>query len=116
MNTTLWILQVLVGLAMLAAGTMKAFGDKAKLEAKMSWAKGFTLGHVRLIGSAEIFGAIGLLLPRLVGLSFLTPLAAACLAVLMAGAVWTHVRLGDRQFAPALVLGALSALIAIGRL
>jgi hypothetical protein len=105
-----------VGVAIFAAGAMKAFADKSKLEQKMEWAKSFSASQVRLIGIAEILAGIGLNLPRLVGLAFLTPLAAACLALLMAGAVLTHLRLRDGAgFVPSLVLGALSAAIAVGR-
>ena len=116
MNTLLWVLQVLVGAAMAMAGTLKAFGDKQKLETKMAWAKQFSTPSVRLIGWAELAGGLGLILPRLVGLPFLTPLAAGCLTVLMAGAVFTHLKMKDNHFAPALILGALSAVIALGRL
>ena len=117
MNTLLWVLQALVGTAIFLGGAMKAFADKSKLEQKMTWAKGFSASQVKLIGIAEVLAGIGLIVPRLVGLNFLTPLAAGCLALLMAGAVGTHLKLKDgARFVPALVLGALSAAIAIGRL
>jgi hypothetical protein len=42
---------------------------------------------IRLIGVAEVLGAVGLILPAALRIrAELTPLAAACLAVIMAGA------------------------------
>ncbi len=49
------------------------------------------------IGLGEVRGGLGLILP--LGLSilpWLTPLAAAGLAIIMAGAVWTHVAVNER--------------------
>jgi uncharacterized membrane protein len=58
------------------------------------------------IGVAELAGAIGLLVPRLAGL------AASCLALLMLGAVGTHLLLVGGSAVPALVLLAASAAVA----
>jgi uncharacterized membrane protein len=58
------------------------------------------------IGVAELAGAIGLLVPRLAGL------AASCLALLMLGAVGTHLLVVGGSAVPALVLLAASAAVA----
>jgi len=58
---------------------------------------------------------VGLVAPQATGIApALTPIAAACLAVLMVGAVRTHQRLGE-GFAPAALVGALCCAIAAGR-
>jgi hypothetical protein len=58
---------------------------------------------------------MGLIVPALTGiLPVLTTLAAAALAALMTGAVFTHVQRGESFIAP-LVLGVLSALVAVIR-
>ena len=58
------------------------------------------------IGVAELAGAIGLLVPRLAGL------AASCLALLMLGAVATHLFVIGGSAVPALVLLTASATVA----
>jgi hypothetical protein len=72
---------------------------------------------VKLIGLAEALGGLGLVLPGLFGIArLLTPLAALGLTALMIGAVGTHLRRRDGQFASAAVLGLLTAVVACGRL
>jgi len=49
---------------------------------------------IRLIGSLEICGALGLIVPKATGyLPWLTPVAAGGLVLTMMGAIRTHVRL-----------------------
>jgi hypothetical protein len=57
------------------------------------WVNDFSAGKVKAIGVAEVLGAMGLILPAAIGIApVLTPLAAAGLAVLMLGAVFTRIR------------------------
>lgn len=115
MDMVLWIVQILLALAFLAAGLMKATQPKASLATRMKWVEGFSESNIKLIGVAEILGALGLILPQWTGiLPWLTPLAAAALAVLMIGAASTHLRLKESIVAN-VVLGALSVLVAVGR-
>jgi len=118
MNIALWIVQGLLALVMLGAGTMKAASPKTKLVANphMAWASDFSAGQIKMIGLAEIAGAVGLLAPWATHiLPVLTPVAAACLAVIMLGAVRTHL-VRKEPWAPPLVLAALCAFVAIGRM
>ena len=62
----------------------------------MGWVKDVGRGGVRLIGSLEILEAIGLILPAVTNIwSWLTPVAAAGLALTMVGALITHGRRGE---------------------
>ena len=72
---------------------------------------------IKLIGLAELLGALGLILPAVTGiLPWLTPLAASGLVLMMAGASFTHYRLKEY---PAIGMPAtlliLAALAAVGR-
>ena len=68
---------------------------------------------MKLIGIAELLGAIGLVLPMLLNVApILSPIAAAALTVVMVGAVVVHVRRKE-AFVPALVLAVLSAVAAV---
>lgn len=114
MLITLWILNALLALAFLGAGSMKLFrGTEALKGAGMLWIDDFAAPAVKLIGAAEIVGALGLILPLLTGVApVLTPIAAVALAVLMIGAVVVHARRSE-NFTPSLVLGVLSIVSAI---
>ena len=118
MNITLWIIAGLLAVAFLAAGAMKLAQPKAKLaESGMAWTEDFSDSQVKLIGLAEVLGAIGLVLPAATGIAtFLTPLAAAGLAVTMAGAAITHLRRGEGSMVPInVVLGGLALFVAVMR-
>jgi uncharacterized membrane protein YphA (DoxX/SURF4 family) len=117
MNIFLWILQVLLALAFLAAGLTKVIRPKDKLRDQMAWVEGVPEAGVKLIGTAEILGALGLLLPPLLHiLVILTPLAAVGLAIVMVGAIVTHVRLHEaNRTAPAIVLLIMALIVAWGR-
>ena len=117
MNIALWILQSFLALFFCIAGATKLAKDRSALLAdkRMAWAHDFEASHIKLIGLAEVLGGIGLILPlALHVLPLLTPVSAACLAVLMAGAVATHLRRNEPSAFPA-VLTLLSVLVAIGR-
>ena len=118
MNLVLWIIAGVLAAAFLAAGLMKITGKREQLLEKMPWVDDFSQGQVKGIGALEALGAIGLILPAATGIApILTPLAAAGLALTMAGAVVVHLRRGDGFGAavPSLVLGLLAAVVAWGR-
>jgi hypothetical protein len=86
MGIALWAVQGLLAVAFLGAGATKLSQPKKKLAKNMAWVEDFSQGKVRLISTLEIAGALGLVLPALTGvLSWLTPLAALGLALLMPG-------------------------------
>lgn len=115
MNAALWIAQGFVALVVTTTGAAKLVYAREQLARRMHWATTWPRGRIKLLGLAEVAGAAGLLLPTATGIApVLTPVAALCLAVLMAGAVRTHRRLGE-GFVPALIVGALCLAIAAGR-
>jgi uncharacterized membrane protein HdeD (DUF308 family) len=74
MNYALWIVQGLLGLIFLFAGGVKLVTPLEALTKQMPLPGLF----VRLIGVAEVLGAIGLILPGVLRIRpHLTPLAAA---------------------------------------
>lgn len=113
MNVVLWVVQGFLAFAFGAAGAFKLVTPrKTLILKKLGWAADFSDSQVKLIGLAEVLGAIGLVVPWATGiLPVLTPLAALCLAVIMGGAVAVHVRRKETPVPP-LVLGILSAALA----
>ena len=97
---------------------MKQFVPKDKLASSgQGWAQDFSPTSIRLIGLAEVLGAIGLILPAAVHIApILVPLAAVGLALVMVGAVVVHARRKEAvNVAVNLVLIALAVFVAWGR-
>jgi uncharacterized membrane protein len=117
MNIVLWVLQVLLGLAFLASGMVKATRDRGQLLERMPYVEDLSDGQVRTIGLLEIAGGLGLVLPAATGIApVLTPLAAVGLAIVMIGATLLHVRRNEPQgIAVTTVLFVGMAVIAWGR-
>ena len=115
MHTALWVVQGLVALAFVLTGGLKVVVPRVKLAEKMHWAKTWTDTNVKLLGLAEVLGAVGMIVPGLTGiLPILTPIAGIALAILMAGAVKTHLDLKEPAL-PAAIPGALALFVAVGR-
>jgi uncharacterized membrane protein YphA (DoxX/SURF4 family) len=117
MGIALWVIQGLLAVAFLGAGASKLSQPKEKLLKNMAWVEDFSQPAVRLIGAAEVLGAIGVVLPALTGiLPWLTPLAALGLVLLMVGAALTHLRRKEYgNIAVNAVLLVLAAFVAYGR-
>lgn len=82
-DVVLWVVQVVLALAFLAAGASKALAY-GRARKGMAWVSAVPEWLVRTIGTLEILGAIGLILPALTGiLPWLTPLAAAGLGTVI---------------------------------
>ena len=113
MNVALWIVQVLLAAEFIFSGVMKfvtPVEDMTKQVAMPGW-------FLHFIGVAEVLGGLGLLLPGLFGKkTFLTPIAAAGLVVIMIGACVITLLIGGGVLVLIpLVTGILAAFIAYGR-
>ena len=113
-NAVLWIIQVFLALFFaLASGAPKLLLPASELPMPIPLPQAF----VWLIGTCEVLGALALVLPSAVRVaSWLTPLAAACLALLTVCA--TIYQLMGNQPANALfalIIGALCAAVAYAR-
>src|SRR5215831_10107360 len=89
MNIVLWIIQVLLALLFLFAGGTKLLMPVEALQAQGPPNQIFFPGwFLKFIGLCELVGALGLILPGLLGRQqYLTPLAAWGLMIIMIGAV-----------------------------
>jgi DoxX-like family len=97
------VLSVALGATYLGAGTLKLLTPRETLLAnpRMGWAADFPDRSVKGIGLAEVLGALGLFVPWYSGVApFLTPVAAALLAVLQALAIRVHLRRGEPKVVP----------------
>jgi uncharacterized membrane protein YphA (DoxX/SURF4 family) len=119
MDTALWIAQSLLAGIFLATGLIKLTQPRLKMAAgPMAWAADVTDARFRTIGLLEVIGAIGLILPGVLGIApGLVPVAALGLVLTMIGAIVTHVRYGEteRLVVPLVLLG-LALFVAVERL
>ena len=119
MTYALWIAQGLLALVFLFAGGIKLLLPLEVMTEQMPLP--LPGEFLRFIGVAEVLGAIGLILPGLLGIRpGLTPLAAAGLVIIMTGAtVLTLAGVvpggGVAAALIPLVVGLLSAFVAYGR-
>ncbi|OZC59741.1 DoxX family protein [Rhodococcus sp. 06-621-2] len=104
MTIAFYIVAGLAALVFLAAGLMKFIRPKTALaENGLTWVEDFPSSTVKLIGAAEILGAIGLIAPAATDIApALSPVSAIALTIVMLGAVVVHVR---REEAPGLQIG-----------
>ena len=117
MNTALWIAQGLLAAMYLMAGIIKTF-QTAKAKEQMPWAKERSDGFVRFVGTSELLGALGLILPLVTGiLPWLTPLAAIGLIIIQLLAIFTeHLPKKEYNVIPInVVLLALAVFVVFGR-
>ena len=117
MNIALWIVQAILAIAFVLAGSMKTFLPIGDLADQMIWVADVPELLVRFIGVAEIAGALGLILPSATRiLPWLTALAAAGLGVILALAVIFHISRGEFVSIPtSLIILIFAAFVAYGR-
>ncbi len=118
MTIAVWIVSAIAALLFIGAGSMKLARPKSALEPQMGWVSDFAGWQIKTIGALEVLGALGLILPVLTGIApILTPIAAIGLVVIMIGATVVHARRKEwSMIGSNLVLAALAAFVAVGRL
>ncbi|MCI0555609.1 MAG: DoxX family protein [Anaerolineae bacterium] len=119
MNIVLWIVQGLLAAMYLMAGSAKAFQpSKVREDPRMTWTHGKADVTIRFVGTSELLGALGIVLPLITGiLPWLTPLAAIGLTLIQALAIFTvHLPKKEYNVIPVnAVLLALSVFVVFGR-
>ena len=106
-TVALWAGQVLLAAVFAGAGLAKLAGDPAMVEMFADVGAGQWLRI--LVGSCEVAGAVGVLVPRL------AVAAASGLALLMAGATVTNLAVLQASPVPSAALLVLAVLVAWGR-
>jgi uncharacterized membrane protein YphA (DoxX/SURF4 family) len=118
-NMALWIIAGVLAFAFAGSGIMKLVQSKDKLVASSTggWAADWSPAAIKLIGVAEILGAIGLIVPAALHVApILVPLAAVGLILVMIGAAVVHARRHELpNVAICVVLLLLAAFVAWGR-
>jgi len=114
LSRALWTAQAFTALLFLFAGSMKFIMPPEKMQQGSII---FSITFIHFIGVCECLGAVGLLLPGITRVqTWLTPLAAVGLTIIMIGA--TTVTILGMGIAPAIfpaVVGIITTWIAYGR-
>jgi hypothetical protein len=97
MHVAYWIVAGLLALFYLYGGGIKVIRTREQLLPMMAWVDTMPMRAVRAIGTVEVLGVIGLILPPLTGIAPWLALAAAIgFVLLQIGATRVHLKLGDR--------------------
>jgi len=114
MNILLWIIQILLALLFLFAGSTKFIMPVEEMNRQSPIALPGLFIH--FIGACEVLGALGLLLPSLLRIKpGLTPLAACGLAIITIGATVISLKAGVAVALLPLVTALLCIFVAYGR-
>jgi uncharacterized membrane protein YphA (DoxX/SURF4 family) len=113
MTYALWTIQVLLALEFLFSGASKFYMPIEEMTKQIALSGAF----IHFIGAVEILGGVGLILPGLLRIkTFLTPLAACGLVIIMIGATVITIQLGGVKMAIVpFVTGIFAAFVAYGR-
>ena len=116
MNTLIWIIQSLMAVLFTVHG-IAMFNPPPPVQESVVKKMGYSLRFLKLIGTLEVLGGLGLILPSWTQIApVLSPLAALGLATIMTSAAVSHARQGEgKQTAATTVVALLVAFIAIGR-
>ncbi|MFF0218173.1 DoxX family protein [Streptomyces vinaceus] len=100
MNIAYWLVAGTLALFYAYAGMLKVIRSRDQLRPMMAWVDRVPLPALRALGTVEILGAAGLVLPPLTGIALaLAPAAAGGLVLLQAGAILVHLTGDDRRIA-----------------
>ena len=119
MDITLWIIQGLLAFVFLMAGIMKLTTPKDKLRDKVGdWVDGVSDTTIQGIGLAEFLGAVGVILPMLVGVvEIMTPVAAIGLSLTMVAGMALHAKRKEyKEVGINVVIMLLALFVVFGRL
>jgi putative oxidoreductase len=111
MSIPIIIVQVVLGLLFVLIGSMTVAGRKMFVENFRRF--GYPQWFRVVTGSLEVLGGLGLLIG--IWLPWLAALASAGLALVMLGAVSTHLRIREplQKIALPIVMGALAVVVAV---
>jgi hypothetical protein len=98
MRIAYWIVAGLLAFFYLYAGGRKVAESRERLLPMMGWVDRMPMPLVRVIGTLEILGAAGLIVPPLTGIAAALAFAAAIgLALIQVGGIITHLSRGEAR-------------------
>ncbi len=116
MNPLIWTIQILMAILFVLHG-LAMFNPPMAVQESVVKKMGYNLPFLKIIGTLEVLGGLGLILPAWTQvMPLLTPLAALGLTIIMIGAAVSHARQGEgKQTVATSIVTLLVATVAIGR-
>jgi len=116
-NIVTWIVQVLVTIGIGMPAAFKLMLPYEQFAQNVTWAEDFTGMHIKIIGALEMLGVLAMSLPLLINnFKKVVPVAAVGLALVMGGAIMTHVmRAETMQMIQPVILMAMALFVAYSR-
>ncbi|MGW1712734.1 DoxX family protein [Streptomyces sp. NPDC002156] len=98
MTVAYWVVAALLAVFYLYAGGKKVLQSQEQLQPMMGWVDRVPMPVVRLIGTLEVLGAAGLILPPLTGIApWLAVAAAIGFVLIQVGGIAVHVSRGEAR-------------------
>ena len=98
MELAYWIVAILLAVFYLYAGGKKLTQTQDQLRPMMGWVDTIPMPFVRAIGTLEVLGAIGLILPPLTGIApWLAIAAATGFVLIQIGGIVVHLRRNEAR-------------------
>lgn len=121
MTVAFWVVAGFLAVFYAYSGGNKVVRSRDALRPMMAWVDAMPFGLVRTIGTLEVLGALGLVLPALTGIApWLAVAAAVGLVLVQVGALTLHLRRGETKViglnVALLVLAGAAAWLAAARL
>ncbi|MCX5008226.1 DoxX family protein [Streptomyces sp. NBC_00638] len=114
MDVAYWIVAALLAVFYLYAGGKKVLQSQERLQPMMGWVDRVPVPLVRLIGTLEVLGAAGLILPPLTGIApWLAVAAAAGLVLIQVGGIAVHVSRGEARLIGLNIVLLVAAAVAV---
>lgn len=108
----IWVFQILLALWFMMPAYMKLTISKEKMIAAKQLPPDGNPVPIRVLGFLELLGIVGIIVPRLTGLlPVLTPITAACFAIVMIGAFIIHFNKHEYKVLPMIVIAFILSLI-----
>jgi uncharacterized membrane protein YphA (DoxX/SURF4 family) len=116
MDALIWIIQSLMAVLFVFHG-IAMFNPPPPVQESVIQKMGYSLPLLKVIGTLEVLGGLGLILPSWTRIMpVLSPLAALGLVIIMIGAVVSHARQGEgKQTMATSVVTLLLVFVAVGR-
>jgi uncharacterized membrane protein YphA (DoxX/SURF4 family) len=116
MDALIWIIQSLMAVLFVFHG-IAMFNPPPPVQESVIQKMGYSLPLLKVIGTLEVLGGLGLILPSWTRIMpVLSPLAALGLVIIMIGAVVSHARQGEgKQTLATSVVTLLLVFVAVGR-
>jgi len=113
MEIALWVIQGLLAISFFITGALKLLLNREDLIKKISVLETYSNAGIKTIGTFEILGAVGLILPQYLEiLPVLTPIAAVFLGIIMILAIPKHMTKNE-PIAPNVILLVMCVVVAV---